>query len=259
MAAPEPEDQFGRSTPRSCVAAFFKAFHRENYERAAQYLDSSLELPEREELAYNLGVILDRKLSASLSALSEKPEGNPDDGLAAYRDLLGIIPSESGNVDILLDRVQRGKERPLWLFSAESLQEVPRLYSEVEATWFERYVPEGLRTRRWFSIPLYQWIAVPLSLLLILGIASILTRILIACLRRLLRHLHQDQDDRRLASIAWPLRLQVLALLVYVNSRYSVALLTRRFWGGVAITLTVIAVTWLLMRLGDAMTDADGT
>ena len=25
--------------------------------------------------------------------------------------------------------------------------------------------------------------------------------------------------------------------------------------GGVAITLTVIAVTWLLMRLGDAMTD----
>ena len=75
--APEPEDPFGRSTPRSCVAAFLKAFHRENDERAAQYLDSSLELPEREELAYNLGVILDRKLSASLSALSEKPEGNP--------------------------------------------------------------------------------------------------------------------------------------------------------------------------------------
>ena len=94
--APEPEDQFGRSTPRSSVAAFFKAFHRENYERAAQYLDSSLELPEREELAYNLGVILDRKLSASLSALSEKPEGNPDDGLAANRDLLGIIPQRVG-------------------------------------------------------------------------------------------------------------------------------------------------------------------
>ena len=47
--------------------------------------------------------------------------------------------------------------------------------------------PEPLRTRKWLSIPLYQWIEGLLALPLILGLASILTRILKAILRPLLR------------------------------------------------------------------------
>jgi MscS family membrane protein len=130
---------------------FLRAIQKEDYERATEYLDSRLKLPERQELARKLGVIFDRKLSARLSALSDKPEGNLDDGLRPNRDLLGIIPSDSGNVDVLLDRVQRGKDRPIWLFSAESLQEVPRLYGELE-TWFGTIRSEQL-ARRLFSHP----------------------------------------------------------------------------------------------------------
>ncbi len=251
----EPEDPLGRDTPRSAVMTFLKAIQKEDYERATEYLDSRLKLPERQELARKLGVILDRKLSARLNALSDKPEGNLDDGLRPNRDLLGIIPSDLGNVDVLLDRVQRGKDRPIWLFSSESLREVPRLYGELEETWVERYVPEQLRTRRLFFIPLYQWIEALLGLPLILGLASILTRILAVFLRPLLRRLTHEQDDRRLASIVWPLRLEVLALLIYWTSRYAASLLVRRFWGYVAATLGAIAVTWLLMRLGDVITE----
>jgi MscS family membrane protein len=251
----ETEDPLGRDTPRSAVMTFLKAIQKENYERAAEYLDSRIKLPERQELARQLGVILDRKLSVRLSALSDKPDGNPDDGLRPNRDFLGVIPSDSGNVDVLLDRVQRGKDRPIWLFSPESLREVPRLYGELGETWVERYVPEPLRTRRLFFIPLYQWIEALLGLPLILGLASILTRILAVFLRPLLRRLTHEQDDRRLASIVWPLRLEVLALLIYWTSRYAASLLVRRFWGYVAATLGAVAVTWLLMRLGDVITE----
>jgi MscS family membrane protein len=252
---PEAGDPLGRDTPRSAVIAFFKAIQRQNYERAAQYLDSKLKPAERQELARKLGVVLDRKLSAPLSGLSEQAEGNLEDGLQTNRDLLGVIPSGSGKVDILLDRVQRGKERPVWLFSSQSLREVPRLYDEVKPTWFEQYVPEALRSRRWLSIPLYQWMGGLLALPLIFGLASILTRFLTACLRRLVRRLTHAQDDRRLAAIAWPLRLQVLAFLVYATSRYGTSLLARRFWATVALTLSVLAVMWLVMRLGDVITD----
>ena len=234
---------------------FLKVIQKEDYERATEYLDSRLKLPERQELARKLGVVLDRKLSSNLVALSDKPDGKLDDGLRPNRDLLGVIPSDSGNVDILLDRVQLGKDRPIWLFSSESLREVPRLYGELEETWFERYVPGPLRTRRWLSIPLYQWIGGLLRLLLILGLASILTRILTAFVRPLLRRLTHEQDDRRLASIVWPLRLAVLSLLIYGTSRYAASLLVRRFWANVAVTMGVIAVTWLLMRLGDVITE----
>jgi MscS family membrane protein len=251
----EPEDPLGRNTPRSAVIAFFKAIQKENYERAAQYLDSRLKPPGRQELARKLGVVLDRKLSVPLSAVSDKPEGDLEDGQRTNRDRLGTIRTASGDVDIVLDRVQRGKDRPIWLFSSESLNEVPRLYDEVEPAWFERYVPEALRTRRWLSIPLYQWMGGLLGLPLIFGVASILTRILKALLRPVLRRLTHEQDDRRLEAMAWPLRLQVVAFLVYGISRYGTSVLARRFWGGVAITLSILAITWLLMRVGDVITD----
>jgi MscS family membrane protein len=254
--APAPEaDPLGRDTPRSAITAFFRAFQKGNYERAAEYLDTRIKLSDRQELARKLGVVLDRKLSISLSTLSDKPEGNVEDNLGDDRDRLGTIRSASGDVDILVDRVQRRKERPIWMFSYESLQEVPRLYDEVEPIWFEQFVPEWLRTKRWFSVPVYQWIRGLLFLPLILIVGSILTRILTACLRPLVRRLTREQDDRRLAGIAWPLRLQVLAFLIYVTSLYAASLMARRFWAGVAITLSVLAVMWLLIRLDDIVTD----
>src|SRR5262245_11088906 len=254
--APKPEaDPLGRDTPRSAMMSFLRAIQKENYDRAAQYLDSRLKPPERHELARKLGVVLDRKLSTPLSLLSDKLEGNLEEDLATNRDLLGIISSPSGDVEIFMDRVQHGRGRPVWLFASESLQEVPRLYDEVKPVWFEKYVPEPLRTRRWLSIPLYQWIQGVLALPLILGLASLLTQILTRFLRPLLRRLTSEQDDRRLAAIAWPLRLQVLAILVYITSRYAGAILVRRFWGRVAVTLSIIAIVWLLMRLGDVITD----
>jgi len=237
------------------MISFLKAIQKENYDRAAEYLDSRLKPPERHELARKLGVVLDRKLSTPLSLLSDKMEGNLEEELATNRDLVGPISSPSGDVDIFLDRVQRGKGRPVWLFASESLLEVPRLYDEVKPIWFEQYVPEPLRARRWLSLPLYQWIQGLLALPLILGLASILTQILTRFLRPLLRRLTSEQDDRRLAAMAWPLRLQVLAILVYITSRYAGAILVRRFWGRVAVTLSIIAIVWLLMRLGDVITD----
>jgi MscS family membrane protein len=190
-----------------------------------------------------------------LSALSDKAEGNLDDTFGANRDLLGVIPSVSGDVEMFLDRVQRGNARPLWLFSSGSLQEVRRLYDEIEPTWIEKYIPESLRTRRWLSIPLYQWIQGLLALPLIVGLAAVLTRILTRLLRPVLRRVTKEDDDRRLIAIVWPLRLQVLAILLYSISLFGASVLSRRFWAAVAVTLGVISLTWLLMRLGDAVTD----
>src|SRR5437773_2646315 len=119
----------------------------------------------------------------------------------------------------------------------------------------EQYVPEPLRSWRWLSIPLYQWIQGLPGHPLIVGMASILTRLLQALLRPLLRRLTHELDDRRLAIVAWPLRLQVVAFLVYGTSRYGASVVSRGFWASVAITLTVLAVMWLLVRLGDVITD----
>src|SRR5262245_4594938 len=99
------EDPLGRDTPRGAVLGFIRAIERENYELAAQYLDSRPKTQDRQELAQQLGEVLNRKLSTSLDMLSRKAEGDLEDGLANNLERVGIVRSESGEVEILLGRV----------------------------------------------------------------------------------------------------------------------------------------------------------
>jgi MscS family membrane protein len=252
---PPLEDLLGRSTPRGTAFGFIKAAQGQSFERAAEYLDSRLKPRDRQELARKLFVVVDRKLSLSLSSLSNKPEGDLEDGLPTSRERIGIVKSESGDVEILLDRVQRGKDNPIWQFSSATLQGIPGLYEEVKPLWFEPYVPERLRTIQWLSIPLYRWIVFPLIIPLIFGFAALFARILTLLLRPLLRRLTREEQHRRLATMAGPLRLQVLALFFFGAVPLSINLIARRFFHHVAVTLTVIALCWLLMRLLDLVAE----
>ena len=165
--------------------------------------------------------MLDRYLVITMSSLSGRPEGDVADGLADGRDRVGIVESASGNVEIFLNRVQDGNEPALWLISSDNLEQIPRLYRDVEPPWIERYIPASLRTVRWLSIPLYRWIAILLFVPLLFGVSAALTRALTAMLRPLLRRLTSEHDDRGLATIAGPLRLLVLASLFHGASFFS--------------------------------------
>src|SRR5262245_26270617 len=68
------EDPLGRDTPRGAVLGFIKAIERGKYDLAAEYLDSRLKPQERQELAQQLGEVLNRKLSTKPDTLSKKAE-----------------------------------------------------------------------------------------------------------------------------------------------------------------------------------------
>jgi len=95
------EDPLGRSTPYGTVVGFIAAAENESLERAAEYLNTAPRPSERRELARQLGVVLDRRLRASLARLSEEPAGDLSDGLTS-RDPIGVVPSPSGDVEIIL-------------------------------------------------------------------------------------------------------------------------------------------------------------
>jgi len=247
---PPAADPLGRSTPHGTVVGLIEATERENLDRAAEYLESGLKSPGRQELAQQLSVVLNRKLFTSLDRLSRTPDGDLDDGLS-NRDRIGIVESPSGDVEMLLDRVQRGQGPPIWLFSSRTLQEIPRLYDEIQPPWIERYIPEWLRANRWLSLPLYRWIAIFVLIPLLFGLAALSTRGLTRVIRPLFRRLTQEQNGRKGPSVG-PLRLLVLAVFFYSVSFLSLTLATRHFWNRVAETLMVLALSWFAIRLVDA-------
>ena len=247
------DDPLGRSTPQGAMNGLMAATHQGNLERAAEYLNSRLSPPDRQELARKLGVVLDRKLLAR--QLSNRPDGDLQDGLPTDRDRIGLVESVPGNVDVFVDRVKRGQNDPIWLFSSDTLQRIPQLYEEVQPPWIEQYLPEPLLTVRWLSVPLYRWLVVLLFIPLFFALSALASRILVASLRPLLRRLPREHDERELANLG-PLRLLTLALFFYGASLIGVTLTARNTWQGIAATLTVIALCWLALRLMDFVTES---
>jgi MscS family membrane protein len=247
----EVDDPLGRGTPHGTAVGFIRAAEQAHLDQAAEYLESALRPADRLELAQKLGVVLDRKLLTNLDRLSREPGGDLTDGQTS-RDRIGVVESASGDVEIFLNRVERGPGNLVWLFSSATLQQIPRLYEEIEPLWIEGYVPEWLRTTRWLSIALYRWIAILLVIPLIFGLAAVFTRVLSMWLGPWLGRLSPQHEEYRLAS-AGPLRLLVLAATFYVGSFLGLTLSTRQFWERVALTLMIIALCWLSLRLADVV------
>ena len=131
----EPEmasvDPIGRSTPQGTVLGFIKSAKQGDYEQALRYLDTKKTGISAQKLIGALLIILDRGFSGRLGFLSNKPEGSLDDNLPPSQERIGTVETPSGSFDVLLERVQPKKGPPIWLFSAETLREVPEYYQEV--------------------------------------------------------------------------------------------------------------------------------
>ena len=83
-----PADPLRRTTPQSSIFNFLEACHRQDYKRAAHYMDlrkmpSSQRLAQGPELARKLEDLLDRDAQFDVTDLSTAPEGDTTDGLPA--------------------------------------------------------------------------------------------------------------------------------------------------------------------------------
>ena len=250
------QDPLGRDTPRGTVVGFIRAAQAQDFARAAEYLDVKLPTVRAQRLTQELKVVLDRGLNVNLNLLSAKPEGDPAASPKPDRQLVGTVSTETGGLDILLDRVQRGKSPSLWLFSSETLKRVPEVYAEIGPPWLESYLPTPLVENRVATYPLWVLIATLLGIPMALVIAKLLSRGLIPLLRPLVRYLTKEQDDRQLERITGPIRLLMLVVAIHgIVMLFGLPLLLRQFWSRVALALAVIGMTWLLSRLIDILAE----
>ena len=160
------DDPLGRSTPQGTVIGFMKSIDRDDYERAIEYLDTKQPPKKAQQLAEQLQVVLDFGFAGKFPKLSNKAEGDLEDGFKPNKERIGTVKTSTGPYDIILERVQRGTDPPVWLFSSETLRQLPEVHRDFEYNWIEHYVPKFLRNIRLFNYPLWRWIAIILLILL---------------------------------------------------------------------------------------------
>ena len=246
------DDPLGRSTPQGTVVGFLKAMQREDYERAVDYLDTRQTGKRAEQLALELNYILNEGMSTITTALSIKPEGNLQDNLPDNRELVGTVKTKRGEYKILLERVQKENNPPVWLFSSETLKLVPQIYEEIDIPWLERHLPAAMTETRLAGQPLYRWIIPLVVLPLALFLGWLFTRVLFALVREPMRNRFGEAVMSKLRGIGKPLMLLFASGAVYVISLGSASLLARLFWTFLASTMAVVGLTWLLLYLIDA-------
>jgi MscS family membrane protein len=245
------DDPLGRSTPQGTVLGFMKSATQGDYERALQYLDTKNAGISAQKLIIALNSLLDRGFHGKLGMLSNKPEGYLDDSLLPSKERVGVVKASSGSLDILLERVQRGNNPPIWLFSAETLTKVPEIYKELGVPAIDAYLPKFLINTWFLWFPLWYWFTILLIIPLSFGVAILLTRLLTLILLLLARRIGRVPVEQNVVGLTGPIRILIFALAIWLISLLSQSVLASLFWTYVASTLTVIGATWLCVRFID--------
>ncbi|HEY3440069.1 MAG TPA: mechanosensitive ion channel domain-containing protein [Paludibaculum sp.] len=247
-----PTDALGRTTPRGTVMGFLRAVSAEDYKRAARYMQTQAAPARAENLAMELGTVLNRRLQIDIERVSALPEGTANDDIQQTRDLLGIIHSPHGPVEVTLDRVAQDDKTKIWLFSAETLKEIPHLYEGTDSFWLEANLPDQLKDTQLLGRPVWRWLMWLLGLVIALGGSAALQFLLRWAWRIILRRLDPDEPQSVGLALGGPLRVFLFALIVMFLSSFAATILSRQFWFRAGATIAVFSGGWLLSRLVDS-------
>lgn len=249
-ASTEPSpDPLGRNTPRGAILSFLDVARTGNGQIGALYLSTSLRGADAEILAYQLGVVLNRRLPARLNLVSDKPEGSLRDPLRPDEDLIGTISTSNGDLDILVERIDRGKAGKVWLFSRKTLKSIPDVYQELTTPAVEDMLPGFLVKTRLASVPLFEWVAL-LCLPLLYLLTGLPGRLIGFGVGAWQRHYFRNASLKNPKILPPPIRLLLVAFCIYWPlSRVGLPLLARQFWTATVVMIVIAACAWLLMLL----------
>ena len=242
------KDPLGRDTPRGAVLGFLSAARKGNAEISVLYLNTSQRGEAAQTLARQLAVVLDRGLPARLNQLSDNPEGSIPDPLKPDEDLVGTITTSKGDLDIRVERVDRGKLGRVWLFSKETLNSIPDAFQEVSPPAVEQVLPQWLINTRVANIQLFQWLAVFVGIPLIYVSIGLLNKGASLGVGAARRHLLRNANAHNPKTLPPPVRLLILAAIIrWLLWTVGLSLLARQFWSTTVTVISIVASVWLLI------------
>lgn len=250
-----PPDILGRDNPRGCILGFIKAAQDGKYDVAAQYFEPlprkrGVPAEEEAELVNQLLTILNQKFGGALDFISRDPLGRLDDGLPADQEKVGGVLGVGEAFPILLVRREDEQGHKIWLFSRQTLEQVPEYYDSLQFPNFEKKIPKTLITHRLLSMPYWQWIAI----LLFIPIALALGRATTLIIEFLLGFWRKSRNLAPLPRAPLlnigPATLVLAALYHFYFVGYiGTSLLYRLYYRHVLVIFLAFAFYWILTRL----------
>jgi MscS family membrane protein len=250
-ATPEPEAE-APDSPRATARAFVELARKRDWEGAGRYLlVSPADEPRRAELARRLRAVLQRHLDIDFDTLSPLSEGSTQDGLPPGNELLGRVPG-AGDLDPVYLVRTRDAKGPYWAFSRQTVSRIDAWYDALPDRWVRDVLPDPLQQMGPLDLLYWQWLALPLLVVVSLLLGRLLGGASAGVLRRVAARTASTWDDRLLERTApaltllWAMALAAL-LLPYLALLPPAHAFARSLIGGVA----TFAVFWAVWRSVD--------
>jgi MscS family membrane protein len=218
-AAPGPEDPLHRDSPQSAVLSFLQFYRAGNFTQAAKYLDfkglaQDQRVKEGPRAAQRLGQLLDRDPAFDVASLSRNPEGAHENGLAPDRERVASFKLGDQAAELQMERIARRSGLAVWLFSADSVNLIPKLAQVTSEHPMEKYLPAPLVNSTLLGTELWGWIALVLLALALAATARMFSRIGLALAKHAAKRFVPAAAQGAMEAL-WPPLLWLICLALF--------------------------------------------
>ena len=255
-----PADSLGRRTPRGTVLGFIKAVGKEDYVRAAKYLNLRETTKNRStqsgpELAQALQRVLDQRSNIiPRTLISNDTIGITNDDLGPNLDLIGTAEANGEKVDILLEKIETPADGPIWLFSSETVQRMPALSEKLDGFSVGKILPDFLINNKWSGVPIGHWLAMFVLIVLAYLLAGVITTLLVGLLRISWKKAKEPQVAEVVQAFVLPSRIYLAVwLFVFASQNIGVSIVIRQKFSDVTVVVGLVAFLLLLWQLIDVV------
>lgn len=257
---PPASERPNLATPQASVESFMMASRDEDFSLAGQSLDLRLagDTPDAAALAEKLAFVLQQELWIDWESLPDRPdgvvepgplgEGGPLVGVPRRSIRLGDIAIDGREVPIRVHRVKAPNQDPIWLFSAQTVDNIDALYEAHGPSWVARAMPAWASGRVW-GVQLWQVVALAATLAAAPGVGWIVG---IVAYRRL-RSTLPERLCGVAAPVRWPIAAVASTVMVWIIVEWLLPLPSAiaAIADLLALIGVVAAAAWLTMRLID--------
>jgi small-conductance mechanosensitive channel len=259
----QPPSELNRSTPRQTVLELRRLTEGDNADNAAHLLNLN-RLADTEQgargpiLASQLDEIIGRTMIIDWSSLSDRPDALLE-GSSADRALAGqprrsislnYLEVAGRPAEIRLNRVKPANGPAVWVFSAQTVQDIEPLYARYGPGWLENKMPPVLQRPAGFGTRLWEWVALPLLAVILFGLGWLTHRVL----GWLGRHSPIDWINRSTSRVRGPLTVALMAILAQLLTGWVISFsgLFHTIIVPILLALTIVGLTVAALRTIDA-------
>lgn len=253
----EKPDKYNRRTPRGTVEGYLEALAEGDFSKASYYLNldfipNSNKEKEGIRISKKFQYFLDHAGKLQPNALiSDHPDGTANDGLDLNEEDVGIIYIDEIEIPVVLEQVKGEDSSNIWLFSSETLKNIPRTgSSKSNIINIADFAPEILIENKILGVSIGHWLMMVVAALFSFLIAKICINLIVIILKLTINKYISDQTSIMITALHIPARMWLSVYIFIISLQYlSIPIIMRQHFNSVALAVYLVAFLILAWQL----------